>query len=99
MPKIPKGAQSVQSQTLTRQATVYLVIQEGGSSGEHYPSFYNTMRQAERAGTSHRLASYRATPPIPVPMHFDTNGKGYIAEDDLENFIRTVRDVEYDYQA
>jgi hypothetical protein len=47
---------------------LYLVVQEGGSSVEAYPSIYGGPRGAARAAASHRRASYRSTEPIPFPV-------------------------------
>ena len=95
---MPRKAKKVPPRVLTRQATVYLVIQEGGSSVEHYPSLYNTETQAKRAGKSHTKASYRSTAPIPVPMYFNRDGQGFIAEEDLMDLIQRVSEGEYGYQ-
>lgn len=48
---------------------LWLVVQEGGSAGERYPSLYDSKEDADAARRGHTLASYRSTEPIPVTGH------------------------------
>jgi hypothetical protein len=49
-----------------RASTIYLVVQEGGSTGEYYPTLYNSEPAARRAIAGHQRASYNAYGPIAV---------------------------------
>lgn len=95
MKNIPAKAERIDAKPLTRRATLYLVLQEGGSSVEHYATLYNTERKALAAGRGHRRATYSATDPIPVVTHFDQEGKAFIAEDALTELAEAIRGAEY----
>jgi hypothetical protein len=80
---------------MRRQKVIYLVIQEGGSSAEHYPTLYDTKRDADRAVSSHHKASYRSTAPIPVPARLDADRVAWIREEDLIDVVTAAREAEY----
>jgi hypothetical protein len=46
---------------------MYLVIQEGGTSLEHYANLYDTKAEAKAAMKGHAKASYNSFGPIEVP--------------------------------
>lgn len=62
--------------------TVYIVIQEGGSSTEAYPTSFNTMKAAERARRSHSRATYRSSGPIEATV-YEHEGRAFIEEGDV----------------
>jgi hypothetical protein len=50
-----------------KRKSIWLVIQEGGSTGEWYPGTYNSRKTALMAIGGHAKASYRSIGPIKVP--------------------------------
>ena len=78
-----------------KRRTLYLVVQEGGSSCEHYPSLYNRRADATRAARGHRRASYRSTEPIPVEASITPDGTALVGEQDLIDLVEAVRDAPY----
>lgn len=80
---------------MRRRKTLYLVIQEGGSSAEHYPTLYDTKRDAGQAARSHRRSTYRSTEPIAVPVRLDADRNAWVDEQDLIELVTAVREAEY----
>jgi hypothetical protein len=76
------------------ETTLWLVIQEGGSSGEHYPTLYTNRDDAKADEYGHREATYRSTHPIPVKAEM-RDGQAWIAEPDLIELVKAVREAEY----
>jgi hypothetical protein len=74
--------------------TLWLVIQEGGSSGEHYPSLYTQRDDAVDAAAGHRRDSYRSTNPIGFKAEL-RDGQAWVAELDLIELIERCREEEY----
>lgn len=81
--------------TQKERKTLYVVIQEGGSSVEHYPTLYNTEQDALDAQHNHQEATYRATAPIPVEG-IEENGVFRIDEHELLDLCERVRAAEYE---
>lgn len=75
--------------------TIWLVIQEGGTSGEHYASFYNTAPQANAAIRSHQKASYNCFGPFPVKGVGGPKGGLLVTELDLLDLVSAVRSADY----
>ena len=48
-------------------APIYLVLQQGGSSGEWYATTYDTKKAAKAAVASHRRATYTSAGPFKLP--------------------------------
>ena len=56
------------------EKTVYLVVQEGGSSNELYPQSYDTLEAANAFRKSCRDdGAYRTCAPIPVPESLESH--------------------------
>jgi len=68
--------------------TLQLAVQNGGSSAEFYPSFYNTERQATRAIEGHRRASYDGFGPYAVPVAGWDGDQALIREMDVLDLIQ-----------
>lgn len=76
--------------------TIYIVIQEGGSSIEAYATSYDTKDDALDAMVDHATATYRSAGPFPVTIHQDGQ-KCYIAEPDVLELLNVVKIAEYEY--
>jgi hypothetical protein len=47
--------------------TIWLVVQQGGASGEWYAGTYNSKKEADRAIKNHKRATYNCIGPYEIP--------------------------------
>jgi hypothetical protein len=75
--------------------TIFIVLQDGGSSVEAYATTYDTSHDAHWAMRAHSAASYDSAGPFEVPVH-EINGKTYIEEADVLELIQRTKVTEYE---
>jgi hypothetical protein len=75
--------------------TIYVVLQEGGSSIECYASSYDNQDDALDAMIGHAKATYRSAGPFAVDVH-EIDGKTYIEEGDALALAELAQTTDYE---